>query len=116
MKFYRSYAAAERAAMRYPQVPHIVLPVKLSFPQVPRGAACKWAWCTYRRIADIRLGNARKILDSTGRLIVWRSGNWSSIAERQIARFDHTWANRFAVVSVLEMTPKMEQELMEDIC
>ena len=60
--------------------------------QVRRGAAHKYAWSTTRLIAVV--GPSDTIIAATGRLIAWRSGNFSSQAAHTAANFRATWTDR----------------------
>ena len=112
MKIYKTAAAAERAAMKFAEVPAVSVPVVIRIPQVPKGAACKWAWGSHRLIAQIEIGSSRKIIAATGRLLSWKSGNWSTQAQSVVDRFTARWSGCYAVISRLEMAPKMERELI----
>lgn len=73
--------------------------VELTTVQVPRGAACKWAFGSYAVVARVELDTTiagvrvqtHVDMARTGRLLVWRSGNPSSTASVREDHFRARW-------------------------
>lgn len=81
--------------------------IVIDFPQTPRGSATPWAYGSFRAVARLYVGPFSTIVDSTERLLTWKSGNWSSQAEKIINRFSKEWEG-------VELTPKEAFELVPD--
>lgn len=80
--------------------------IEIGLPQTRRGSACKYAWKTNRATARLVVDGASVIIAATGRLISWRSGNFSSQAERIYNKFVSRWADReLSVHEALALIP-----------
>ena len=112
MKVYKTQRSAERAAVSNNRVARLAIPIRICEAQHPKGGANKWAYGAFVHHAEIRLGDSRRILASTARVLTWRSGNYSSIGQRIVDNFASLWSDKWVVISPLEMAPKMYAELM----
>ena len=63
------------------------LKVDIRCVQTPKGSSCKYAYGAHRLNAVV----AGVILEHTGRLFTWKSGNWSRRAERIVNNFKSRW-------------------------
>jgi hypothetical protein len=77
------------------------LKVKVYCVQVARGSASRWAWGCSRLIACV---GKNTIISATGRLLSWKSGNWSSQAARSVDSFHSRWdGTEVSVAEAIEL-------------
>ena len=61
--------------------------VRVRFPGCKRGAACKYAFRTANAVLSVVFNGVLADIARSGRLISWKSGNWSSQAEPVASKF-----------------------------
>lgn len=62
--------------------------VTLDFPQVPRGSASKYAWGCQAAVIRLTAAGQTGTVARSGRLLSWKSGNFSSRAKVVVAEFE----------------------------
>jgi hypothetical protein len=86
-----AYLRSEAKSRSRPVKEKLIMKIQIDYPQVPKGAANRYAWRCNRAVARLCAGGKSVIIDSTSRLLSWRSGNLSSTAKRIAGRFERKW-------------------------